>query len=345
MKKLTFAVFADLHYKQDMYATTVADLQAVMSRAAECNAELVVHCGDFCNDYPHSPEILKPYLKNDAGLAVYGCYGNHELETAGTPMSFVSPCLTNRPVVWGTVDGKIGDGSVGHYYFDHKSYRFVIVDTNYSLRPDGNWEHNLTGSHCPARENTCWNSLGPVQLQWLEQVLTDAAERSLHCIIVCHTALNDRKGVSPDGAAARAIFRTVNVKKPGTVFLVINGHHHTDSLCVQEGVVYFDVNAVRNAWWQATDHNKYTAEAPTFPFIPYDDEGNPIAPVSDRPLRSLRQGHHTLFTVDPLSAIVSIAEDGAVDIKGCPSQWVDDIAPDHPLPETVPYIRDRSIKI
>ena len=345
MEHLTIAVFADLHYKQEMYATTVDDLQAILDRAVACNAELLLHCGDFCNDYPHSPEILSPLLEGAHGLAAYGCYGNHELETAGTPMSFVTPHLTNRPVVWGTADGKIGDGSIGHYYFDHKSYRFVIVDTNYSLRPDGNWEHNLTGSYCPARENTKWNSLGPDQLQWLERTLQDAAEQDLHCIVVSHAALNDRKGVSPDGAAVREIFRRVNTQKPNTVFLVINGHHHTDGLSVQDGVVYFDVNAVRNAWWQATDHNKYTAETPTFPFIPYDDDGNPLAPAVQRPLRSLRQGNHTLFTADPLSAILTIAEDGRIEIKGTTSHWMADIAPDHPLLETSACIRDRSIKL
>lgn len=343
MNRLKISVFADLHYKQDMYATTVADLEAVMQRAVDEQVELVIHCGDFCNDYPHSPEILKPYL--ESALPVYGCYGNHELETAGTAMSFVTPCLTNRPVVFGTRDGKIGDGSIGYYHFDHKGYRFIVIDTNYSLRPDGRWERNLTGSHCPARENNHWNSLGPDQLAWLEQTLNDAAERDLHCIVVTHVALNSRKGATPDAAAVRALFRAVNTKKSGTVYLVLNGHHHTDSLSVEDGVIHFDVNAVRNTWWQATDHDKYTAEAPTFPFIAYDDDGKPLGEATARPLRSLRQGNHTLFSEDPLSAILTVSEDGRLEIVGTPSRWVADIAPDAPAPETVPYIRDRMIKL
>lgn len=345
MNKLTFAVFADLHYKQDMYATTVADLEAVMQRAADAGAEFVLHGGDFCNDYPHSPEILKPYLENPAGLAVYGCYGNHELETSGTPMTFVTPCLSNRPVVWGTFDGKMGTGDIGYYYFDHNSYRFIVTDTNYSLRPDGCWEHNLTGSHCPARENTCWNSLGPDQLQWLEQTLKGAAAQDLHCIVISHVALNHRNGASPDATAVRALFRAINSRKPKTVYLAINGHHHTDSLSVEEDVIYFDVNAVRNAWWQSTDHNKYTEDAPTFPFIAYDDNGLPTGTATMRPLRSLRQGHHTLFTADPLSAILTVCEDGTLKIEGTASHWVADIAPDINLPEVTPCIRDRLIKL
>jgi hypothetical protein len=306
---------------------------------------LILHAGDFCNDYPGSPEILRPLLQNPYGLAVYGCYGNHELETPGTAMAFVTPHLTNRDVCWGTANGRLGDGDIGYYYFDRDGYRFVVTDTNYSLRPDGAWEHNRTGSHCPVRENTAWNSLGPDQLAWLEGVLKDAAERALRCIVLSHTAFNLRKGASPDAAAVRAIFHSVNTRRPGTVLLAINGHHHTDGASVEDGILYFDVNAVRNAWWQATDHNKYAADAPTFPFIPYNDDGVPTAPATQRPLRSLRQGNHTLFTRDPLSAVLTVLEDGTVEIEGTASRWVAEIAPDSPQDNVVPLIRDRRIKI
>ena len=130
MTPLSFLVFADLHYKQDMYASTVNDLRTVLDRAAAEQVDLVLHAGDFCNDYPGSPEVVDLYWKNPHGLPVYGCYGNHELETAGTSMPFVTPRLTNRNVVWGTADGSIGDGSIGHYYFDRNGFRFVVTDTN-----------------------------------------------------------------------------------------------------------------------------------------------------------------------------------------------------------------------
>ena len=162
--------------------------------------------------------------------------------------------------------------------------------------------------------------------------------------MLSHTALNNRKGQSPDAAAVRAIFRSVNAKRRKTVFLAINGHHHTDSLSAENGVIYFDVNAVRNAWWQATDHDKYGKDAPTFPFIPYDEAGNPTAPATERPLRSLRQGNHTLFTEDPLSAVVTVCEDGYIQIEGTDSRWVAGVGPDTPTDITVPFIRDRRVK-
>ena len=78
MTPLSFLVFADFHYKQGMYASTVKDLQAVLDRAAAEHAEFILHAGDFCNDYPGSPEVVDLLLQNPAQLSVYGCYGNHE---------------------------------------------------------------------------------------------------------------------------------------------------------------------------------------------------------------------------------------------------------------------------
>ena len=123
MSEIKFLFFSDLHYKKMMYATKVSDLEKIMERAKSENAEFVIHEGDFCNDYSRSPEILNVYL--NSGIGVFGVYGNHELETAGNTMQMVTPCLTNAPenIIWGTEDGKIGDGSIAYYYFDKEDSR------------------------------------------------------------------------------------------------------------------------------------------------------------------------------------------------------------------------------
>ena len=64
-----------------MYISSVADLKQIFAKAAENNAEMVLHLGDMCNDYPRSAEATSAYLYNEQGLEVYGVYGNHELET------------------------------------------------------------------------------------------------------------------------------------------------------------------------------------------------------------------------------------------------------------------------
>ena len=44
---LKFLVIGDFHYKKNMYASTVADLEAVLQRAHRENVDFVIHTGDF----------------------------------------------------------------------------------------------------------------------------------------------------------------------------------------------------------------------------------------------------------------------------------------------------------
>ena len=344
MQQLSFLVFADFHYKQGMYASTVRDLEAILDRAAAHHVDFVLHAGDFCNDYPGSPEVTSLLLQNPQKLAVYGCYGNHELETADTSMQFVTPRLTNSRVIWGTQNGKICDGSVGHYYFDCKGYRVIVTDANYSCTPQGTWEHNKTGSHCAAVGNSQQNSLGPDQLLWLDVILTDAAAAHLRCIVISHAAFDKRHNASPDADNVRALFDKVNRITPGTVFLAINGHYHTDGCKTEQGVVYLDVNAVRNAWWNSVPHGKYSDREPSFTYIEYDDNGRPLGPGISRPLLSLRQGSRTLFTKEPLSALITVNDD-AITVEGVSSAWIDGLAPDTDREEVIPAIRSRVIAV
>ena len=86
-------IFADFHYKKRMYASTPGDLGAILRRAHESGAELILHMGDFSNDYAHSPEVTRLLLDNPYGLPVYGLYGNHEMESKGNTMAVVTPAM------------------------------------------------------------------------------------------------------------------------------------------------------------------------------------------------------------------------------------------------------------
>lgn len=322
---ITFGLFSDLHYKEGMYIASVESLNTIMKRANDANADFVMQVGDFSNDWKGSPEIVNAYLDNAYDLPAYGVYGNHELESNNS-MQYVTPKLTNRSVVWGTSNGQVGDGSVGYYYYDVNGFRIVCADSNYSYNPNTSaWEHNPTGSYGTPDGNQYGNSFGPVQLAWIESVLTDAADRGLHCIFFSHASVSGIWSSSPDAEAVREIFVKANDVCDGTVLMAINGHLHKNHVQKREGVLYLDMNTVHNGLWsgdQTTGH--YTDQ--TFPQATYDNEGNKTGSVQKK-VSELTQAINTWFFTEPLSAVVTVSSDGTIEIEGSTTTWLDGIVP------------------
>ena len=344
---LTFTVFADFHYKECMYLSSVADMNTILESAKFNNAEFVIHGGDLCNDYSGSPELVNSYLKNDFDLPAYGVYGNHELETKGNSMAVVTPLLTNRSdsVIWGTADGKIGDGSIGYYYFDKGDYRIVCTDSNYSYNSEcGEWQHNAEASWGGPRGNIYSNSLSPMQLNWVEKVITDAAERGKHCIVISHDTFNtDWNKHSPDSEAICKIYQKANAVKKGTVIMSINGHYHTNRMMMKDDVVFFDVNTVRNGFWQPLSEDHYTDDQ-TFEYISYDADGKELFNTTE-PLKVLWQSTRTWFFDAPLYATVRIFETGEIEIDGTRTKWIYSVEPDNATEYAMPEITSKTFKV
>ena len=330
---MKFAVLADYHYKKGLYIPPVSSLEAILARAAEAKVDFVIHLGDFSNDYAGSPEVVKLYMNNPYGLPVYGVYGNHELES-GNKMSFVDANLCNRPVV------KPEGDRIGYWYADMEDFRLIGLDTNYSLRSDGTWERNLDGSHCPARENSKWNSLGPDQLCWLNETLADASKQGKKVLVFSHAAIAGAWQSTPDAEQARQILNAY----PGTVMLAANGHLHTDHFEVIDGIAYWDVNVVQNGGWRPHDAYHY-AEQMTYAFQDYDEEGCPKGDVQDLPINSMRQAKNTWFFREPLSALVTVHTDGTIKIEGSETSWVYDIEPDWTESGMYPKITNHEVKL
>ncbi len=330
---MKFLVFADLHYKKGMYTAPVSSVHAILDRAAAENVDFVIHCGDFCNDYAGSPEITGAYLNNRHNLPVYGIYGNHELETSGNTMAVVTPLLFNRTVCF-------GGEKAAYWHTDMGEYRIIGLDTNYSATAAEMWEHNRPASWGPPSENYFGNSLGEDQLNWLESILADAAERCLHCVVFSHAGLSSQWSESPDGPIARSLFRQANKKQPGTVLLAVNGHLHTDHFAVEDKIAYFDVNTVHNGFWSPRKEYHY-ADNDTYKFTDYRN-GEPLG-TAMKPLNSLTQAKNTWFFTEPLSAVVTIDGDG-IRITGSETSWIHGVAPDQPCDGVKPAIMSREYK-
>ncbi len=351
MAQIKFLVFADLHYKKKMYPVKVEHLESIIDRAASSGADLVIHEGDFSNDYSGSPEITNAFLNNKYSLPVFGVYGNHELETKSNTMQKVTPLLTNRAsfCTFGTKNGALNDGNIGYYYYDAENFRFIFLDTNYSLMPNSQaYEHNREASWGKPKENTLPDSLGPEQIDWLHNVLLDAAEHGLHCIINAHASFSDIWKSSPDAEKVRALYSMANNKRPGTVIMSLNGHLHTNHIEKRDGVLYFDVNVVTNGWWQNEEFHPYAEEDSdnpkyTYLFTDYDSNGKPTESYTFLYCK-LKQGAKTLYFEDPLSAVVTVSSDGEISIEGSSTRWVYGISRELPS-GSEPKISDYNTRI
>ena len=327
---LKFTVFADYHYKEGMYLSPVSDIEEIVTSAHQNGADFILHAGDFSNDYSGSKEVLSSFLNNEFGLPVYGVYGNHELETKGNSMAVVTPLLSNdKEVVWGTGDSKIGDGSIGYYYFDKRDFRIICLDTNYSFNElCGEWQHNLTASWGAPSENILPNSLSPEQLVWLEKTLVKSAFEDKKCIVVSHATFCDEwQNCSPDAKAVLTLFDEANKLKKGTVFMAINGHYHTNNILQKNGILFFDVHTVRNGCWIHGAPSHYN-QSHTFEYIKYDDDGNKIS-SEIAPLSALRQSGNTWYFDKPLYATVEIDCDMNVEIHGTKANWIYGVVPEN----------------
>lgn len=333
LKSVSFHLFSDLHYRKMMYAIPLKDMEIILNRANINNSDFILNSGDFCNDYVGSPELINLYIKNKYNLKVYGIYGNHELEANNNSMKIVTPLLTNQcnNVIWGTHDGKISKyGSIGYYYFDIKNaYRFICLDSNYSYNiNDNKWEHNKTCSYGAPENNKFENSLGIVQTEWLKTTINDAIQNNLKCIINSHVAYagKEENSLAPDYKSIIDIINSANKIKPNTVILVINGHYHTSSTITENGILFLDVPAVRNTYWELRDQSYYS-DSQTFNFENFDPNGNYInsKPVK---LNQLWQGTNACYNEIPVSFQLKISEDGIIKFTGMQSKWLYNVIPD-----------------
>ncbi len=334
-KSITFGLFSDFHYKEGMYISSIADMNSIFERAYKSNASFVISAGDMTNDMKGSPELVNAFKNNKYSLGAYNVYGNHELESAGNTMAVVTPTLTNdENVVWGTQSGKIEDGSIGYYYADREGFRLIFLDSNYYYEEEtDSWNHNPPAYWGPPPGGTKIQSLTEPQLNWLEEVLMDAAEKDIPCIVAAHNTFSSKIS-SPAGDAARVreIYKKANEKNPGTVIMSINGHIHTDSNAMEDGVFYFDMNTTRNLWWQPEAEIHYT-DTHTYEKEVYDASGNYIETV-ETPLETPL----CWYSDAPLSAIVTVYENGVIEVEGSKADWLYDIVPRRKSANTKPEV-------
>lgn len=231
---MKFSIFADLHHCPKVFmGGTLDDLAFIRERALRENCSFVIHAGDFC----HGPSKVREYLDvyNNFGIPTYHCLGNHD--TDGTAYKETLE-LYHMPD--------------GHYFFDCDGYRFIVCDPNYYLL-DGEYIHYDLGNYYKYGEYRDY--MPPAQLEWLRRAIDEAPHP---CVLISHESFERPDGVR-NRAEVQKIINAANAKKPHSVILCINGHHHRDFIRILDGVCYFELNSASYDW-VPIKHDRYPAE-------------------------------------------------------------------------------------
>ncbi|MBR6587656.1 MAG: hypothetical protein IKK82_09565, partial [Kiritimatiellae bacterium] len=200
----------------------------------------------------------------------------------------------------------------GHYFFDRKGFRFVVVDPNYLRYGDGRIVHYSNGNYYK-KNDAAGDVIGvvpPEQLKWLKKTIETSP---YPCVVFSHQSFE-----RPTGAACHnfkevlSIFDEANRRSSGKVRMAINGHHHCDFIRTLNNVVFFDLNSASFYWVGSSHaHGKYPKE-----YL----EKDKVRPKDGKvPYISYE---------DPLHAIVTMDLDGYIKIDGMESKFACGIGPE-----------------
>lgn len=187
--------------------------------------------------------------------------------------------------------------SRGWYSFEKNGFRFVVLDPHYIMK-EGVCRRFF--KRCSYKEEKLDRMLPPEQLAWLRKTVVGSPRP---CVVFSHESIERVRGGISNREEVLAIFAEANAKHPGTVRLVINGHEHKDYLRLLDGIAYLDLNSAS-----------------------YDIERNHKAYPEEFRRRCSAAGY-VLTWNDPLSAVITLSQDGDMKIEGCESSFYLGVTP------------------
>lgn len=185
----------------------------------------------------------------------------------------------------------------GYYYFDKNGFRFIVLDENY-CRIDGVDVPYAVGNYF--KHGDCRDYISQEQIAWLEDTVMSSP---YPMILFSHGSLQ-REDVNGGAVRNREdvqdIFRRAH-SCGKRILMCINGHYHVDYMRIYEHVCYFDVNSA----------TMYTLCEKHEPHGLFGEEFHKKHPGS---------AHLAIYN-DPIHAIVTVSEDGCIEIEGMESSF------------------------
>lgn len=281
MNKIKFLTFADLHYYPGVFCTNAAEKLEKIKQRA---IENNVDMVIHAGDLCHAPHLNTDFVEkyHNFPMPVYHTIGNHENDKSSYEEILSTYRIEN-----------------GYYYFDKNGFRFIVLDLNYMVI-DGELLHynygDYLGNYGGKRKVGAYVAMGKVQMQWLEETVMDSP---YPCILISHqsTERKDSGFAFSEMQEIWSLYDRVNKDKQ-KIIMAINGHHHRDNLRIFKNILFFDLNSASMDWLEKP-HDKFPKE------------------LMDK--YSLIQ--HSIIWNDPLSAVVTVTEDGNIKIEGAKSDY------------------------
>ena len=232
---MKFSLFSDFHHYPGVFPNAEEkELNFILDRAVKCNVDFIIQAGDICHGNYEYADFVKKYT-DFSEIPTYSCLGNHDLDKRS-----LSDAL------------KLFKMPSNYYYFDCKGYRIVVYDPNY-CNVDGEYIHYDMGNHQKYRFERTW--INPEQIEWLRKTID---ESPYPCILIGHASFIRNDGIK-NAEECLKVFREANKKRPHSVLMIINGHHHCNEIHFLDGICHFDINS-SSFYWISKAHSMYPAD-------------------------------------------------------------------------------------
>ena len=290
MSEIKFLAFADLHNAAGYYNHGAQRMQAIKDHAIAENVDMVLHCGDLTHGPSVQPEPSVLPICESLPMPLLHSFGNHECDGDTYEDVLAAYHMEN-----------------GYYYRDVKGFRFIAYDAHHMIH-HGEFMHysKLNYWHPPhgIREpETIMDVLGEEQIRWIEQTIMDSP---YPCILFGHHSwVRHISGLIPEERkAVKEMLRRVNKDKQ-RVMMVMCGHYHVDYMTIEDNVVFFELNSTSN-YWHGQTHDEFPQEV----------------------FENAHSAHHTTIYNDPVHAIITLKDDGTIQIKGMESSYFCGVSPE-----------------
>lgn len=278
---LRVLVASDIHYRPGVFPHDNREwLERIVARGVSEKVDFGIQLGDFVHNAARDRDFIDAWRK--AAFPTWSVIGNHD-DDATTPAKTREALGLER----------------GHYRFDCKGWRFLVLDTNHAF-VNGKFVHygascGFTYYKLPKADRM---RLTPEQLEWLKGELDGSP---FPCVICSHVRLDDS---GADSAAVMKLVTAANAAHPGRVRLMMNGHNHCDRFDVTGGVAHWTVNSANHVW-VARKHTAYPAED----------------------VVRWKGIDHVIAYDTPLCAVLELGRHGSIAIRGMKGRFWRDIEP------------------